>query len=343
VAATLRYDDRVVFVGDSNTANGYYAEAGGLIDQLGPLGDSLTIVNSGVGGNKIADIEADVAARITDHNPDVVVLWVGVNDASAGTLAAAFRADHDSTLAQILAWDPTVQIVCVSILLSGELWSSVGPAFAGNAFDAAIDALNVEIAASAAAAGVTYVDIRTPGALYESQVNLPEPGNTLGFLTNDGLHVFGVGEVLVGTWIFPFLDLAVDDQTAAGYFRTGKPNYISGASMADDHEGEWLDIGDMDNLSFQATWFGNPTGTFRIEGSNDGPVTDTSTRQEQPSGQVAPATIHTSATNPAAVGGTHMIKLANRAERWVRFVYDRTSGDGELYVAFSGKRSRPRA
>lgn len=202
MAAAIRYNDRVVFVGDSITENGWYAVAGGLIAQLGALGASLTVINSGVSGNKVADLAAAVPARVTNYNPNVVVIFIGANDASAGTPPATFRASYDSLISKIVAFAPGVQIVCLSILCQGELWSTSGPSFAGNAFDSTITSLNAEIA-GAAAGCATYVDIRTQGARYEAEVNTPAPGAASGFLTSDGLHPNATGSARIGTWTLP--------------------------------------------------------------------------------------------------------------------------------------------
>lgn len=199
-----------MFVGDSITADGWFDENesiyGGtnlLVQQLEAARGDVDVVNSGVGGDQIADIEAAVQTRIINHHPDVVILAVGVNDAGA-TAPATFRASYDATLAAIQSGWPSAQIVCVGILLYREQWASSPPPahFSGNPLDSQVEDLNVEIEASAAAHGCTYVDTRTPAAAYEEGHNLPEPGAISGVLTVDGLHPNATGQRLMSDAAF---------------------------------------------------------------------------------------------------------------------------------------------
>ena len=223
-----------VFVGDSLTAGGWYdadqpgSEGVGtdlLMQQLeAPVGSkyvhippltshptpisksntrALTVVNSGVGGDEISDIEDDIPGRITDYNPDVVVIQVGINDCVISqTALATFRASYDNVLATVKATLPNVQIVCVSLLVYRELWeSSPAPAhFAGNQFDTgalSIPNYNAQIEASAAAHGAYYVDVRAPAALADVTLNAPEPGEIFGGVTGDGLHPTAAGQMVM--------------------------------------------------------------------------------------------------------------------------------------------------
>lgn len=42
---------------------------------------TATVINRGISGNKVADLEARFAADCLDHTPDMVTIYVGVNDA----------------------------------------------------------------------------------------------------------------------------------------------------------------------------------------------------------------------------------------------------------------------
>lgn len=220
----------LLFVGDSRTAQAYFAVADGLIDQInaqiptvvaprysslggGATASSLAggatmstvadvtihnvvrVVNSGVGGNKTADIAADVPGRITDHDPDVVVLFVGINDITFGVPLEDTLDNYESILTQIRAWSPTVPIVCVSELWYGEQWLS-GPLRWSNTpdYDAAIDAVCSGYAALASTYSATSIDVRSPFLVYESVNNVPEPG-ARGFTSDDGLHPGPVGQL----------------------------------------------------------------------------------------------------------------------------------------------------
>lgn len=123
--------------------------------------------------------------------------------------------------------------------------------------------------------------------------------------------------------------------------REFKPKYISpaAANMGATITAPWINIEGVDNLSFHIQWASaDAVGVFSVEASNAAVAMDASTRTEGPAATPATFTIYTEATtNPASNNGTHIIPLTDRAERWVRFKYTRTSGTGTLNVAFAGK------
>ncbi len=175
-------------------------------------GGQVWAINSGVGGNQVADIEAAIPARITNYAPDVVVLEVGINDCrgvpTGPTPLVTFRASYDNILATVIAALPSVKIACVSLLLMREQWASAPPPahFSGNPFDSgptSIDAYNAQISASAAAHGCTYIDVRAPLAIVESSLNTPEPGAIDNVLTTDGIHPNAVGQFQMSTAVYP--------------------------------------------------------------------------------------------------------------------------------------------
>jgi len=84
---------KVVFFGDSITQMG--VDKGGYIDLIKQdiiskgLSEKYDIIGAGIGGNKIYDLFLRMDKDVLDQHPDVVVIWVGVNDvwhkASHGT------------------------------------------------------------------------------------------------------------------------------------------------------------------------------------------------------------------------------------------------------------------
>ena len=71
---------RVVFFGDSITQAGI--QPGGYIDRLKKLlpADQFELLGAGIGGNKIYDLFLRMDDDVLAQKPDVVVIWVGVND-----------------------------------------------------------------------------------------------------------------------------------------------------------------------------------------------------------------------------------------------------------------------
>lgn len=80
---------RVIFFGDSITQAG--VNPGGYIDRLRNMlpADQYELIGAGIGGNKIYDLFLRMDDDVLAKQPDVVVIWVGVNDvwhkATSGT------------------------------------------------------------------------------------------------------------------------------------------------------------------------------------------------------------------------------------------------------------------
>ena len=89
----IQKKQKVIFFGDSITQAG--VEPGGYITRLREMlagqqrGDDYELIGAGIGGNKIYDLYLRMDDDVLSKNPDVVFIWVGVNDvwhkASSGT------------------------------------------------------------------------------------------------------------------------------------------------------------------------------------------------------------------------------------------------------------------
>lgn len=84
---------KVLFFGDSITQagvqpNGYIVKLDSIIKQS-HLQDSIELAGAGIGGNKVYDLYLRMEDDVLKKNPDVVVIYVGINDvwhkASYGT------------------------------------------------------------------------------------------------------------------------------------------------------------------------------------------------------------------------------------------------------------------
>ena len=75
---------KIVFFGDSITELG--VKKGGYIDLLNNRiasngqTNQFELLGAGIGGNKIYDLSLRLERDVLDKSPDVVVIWVGVND-----------------------------------------------------------------------------------------------------------------------------------------------------------------------------------------------------------------------------------------------------------------------
>lgn len=84
---------KIIFFGDSITQmgvnkGGYISLAKQIIAQKG-VSDQYDLQGAGIGGNKVYDLYLRMEDDVLSKNPDIVIIWVGVNDvwhkASYGT------------------------------------------------------------------------------------------------------------------------------------------------------------------------------------------------------------------------------------------------------------------
>ena len=93
ISMTSQTKKKVLFFGDSITQAG--VNPGGYIDVMNKmlvsqnLSGNYELIGSGIGGNKIYDLYLRIEDDVLSKNPDIVVIYVGVNDvwhkASYGT------------------------------------------------------------------------------------------------------------------------------------------------------------------------------------------------------------------------------------------------------------------
>jgi len=84
---------RIIFFGDSITQagvqpTGYITKLDSIVKQA-HLPDSVELIGAGIGGNKVYDLYLRMEEDVLKKNPDVVLIYVGINDvwhkASSGT------------------------------------------------------------------------------------------------------------------------------------------------------------------------------------------------------------------------------------------------------------------
>src|SRR6185295_3427247 len=90
---SMQKKTKVIFFGDSITQAG--VQPTGYITKVGELckaenkGDQYEFIGAGIGGNKIYDLYLRMEDDVLAKNPDVVVIYIGVNDvwhkSSSGT------------------------------------------------------------------------------------------------------------------------------------------------------------------------------------------------------------------------------------------------------------------
>ncbi|MBC7775677.1 MAG: G-D-S-L family lipolytic protein [Phycisphaerae bacterium] len=188
---------RVVFFGDSITEAG--VRPGGYIAQMR---DSITVqgkarryelLGAGIGGNKIYDLYLRLEDDVLALKPNVVVLYVGVNDVwhkqlfGTGTDADKFQKFYMALIQKfqkkgirVIACTPA----CIGERHSGE-----------NQMDSELDRFSQIIRMVAAEKNIPLCDFRQ-AFLYNSAINNPDNRES-GMLTSDGVHLNEEGNKLV--------------------------------------------------------------------------------------------------------------------------------------------------
>src|SRR5258705_9874189 len=80
----IQKKQRIVFFGDSITEagvkpTGFITRLGEMLKQKG-IDNNYELMGAGIGGNKVYDLYLRMEDDVLAKNPDVVVIWVGVND-----------------------------------------------------------------------------------------------------------------------------------------------------------------------------------------------------------------------------------------------------------------------
>jgi lysophospholipase L1-like esterase len=178
----VRPGDVTVFFGNSiseDTANGnWYQQLCATLDLVYTGDDALTYIEEGVGGDYLEDMLARVEADCIDHEPTLVFIEGGVNDARNGITTTA--ASLDAIITAIWAADPDVRIVVVGPCIDGvALPTELNPF--PNPNDEAIVDTNNAMRAVCIARGVTFIDLRTA---FEKTLTQAEATA----LSSDGVH-----------------------------------------------------------------------------------------------------------------------------------------------------------
>jgi lysophospholipase L1-like esterase len=119
---------RVLFFGDSITQMG--VDKGGYIDLIKTnlaqkgLSNQYEILGAGIGGNKIYDLFLRMDKDVLAQNPDIVFIWVGVNDVwhkashGTGTDYDKFGGFYDAVVKKLKAQG--IKVILVTPAVIGE-------------------------------------------------------------------------------------------------------------------------------------------------------------------------------------------------------------------------------
>jgi lysophospholipase L1-like esterase len=190
---------KVLFFGDSITQMG--VKKGGYIDLINQdlaykgLADKFEIVGAGIGGNKIYDLYLRMDKDVLEQKPEVVFIWVGVNDVwhksslGTGTDYDKFGKFYDAVVKKLQS--NGIKVILVTPAAIGERNDY------SNEQDGDLNLYSGWIRKYAADNTLGLVDLRKT---FHDYIVANNPSNVdRGILTTDRVHLNEKGNALVAT------------------------------------------------------------------------------------------------------------------------------------------------
>ena len=188
---------RIVFFGDSITQAG--VNPGGFISLIGDalkkqgIGSSYELIGAGIGGNKVYDLYLRMDDDVLAKNPDIVMIWVGVNDVwhkasyGTGTDADKFGKFYAAIIKKLQARN--IRIILCTPATIGERTDF------SNQQDGDLNRYSQIIRDLAAQYNTELLDLRKIFLAYNIDHNRENKDS--GILTVDGVHLNPQGNQLV--------------------------------------------------------------------------------------------------------------------------------------------------
>ena len=188
---------KVIFFGDSITELG--VKKGGFIDLLNTRitnngqASQYDLIGAGIGGNKIYDLFLRLDKDVLSKDPNVVVIWVGVNDVwhksmmGTGTDYDKFGLFYDALVQKVQTKGAKVILVTPAVI--GERSDNSNPQ------DGELNLYASWIRKYAMEHQLTLVDCRKLFMEYSIKNNLKQADK--GILTYDRVHLNDTGNLLV--------------------------------------------------------------------------------------------------------------------------------------------------
>lgn len=188
---------KVVFFGDSITQAG--VEPGGYITELQKLLEGsgmqhqFELAGAGIGGNKVYDLYLRLEDDVLSKDPDIVVIWVGVNDVwhkrshGTGTDADKFVRFYNALIKKLKARNIRV-IICTPAVIGERTDHS-------NELDGDLNHYAQLIRNIAKDNAVELLDLRKQFLDYNLKHNTENRES--GILTTDRVHLNAQGNKLV--------------------------------------------------------------------------------------------------------------------------------------------------
>lgn len=194
---TLNKKKRVVFFGDSITQMG--AGNGGYIRLMEDIiksenkSEEFELVGAGISGNKVTDLYLRLDKDVLSKHPDIVVIYVGINDiwhkrlAGTGTDYVKFGEFYNAIVKKLLAANIKVMVCTPSVI--GERKDN------SNEQDGELNMYSNWLRYYAKTNELPCVDLRTE---FQNYLIANNPSNEeKGLLTSDRVHLNAKGNQFV--------------------------------------------------------------------------------------------------------------------------------------------------
>jgi lysophospholipase L1-like esterase len=190
---------KVIFFGDSITQAG--VQPTGYITKVGEmcskdkLSDKYEFIGAGIGGNKIYDLYLRMDDDVLAKNPDIVVIYIGVNDvwhkqsSGTGTDYDKFEKFYNAVIKKLT--DKGIKVILATPAVIGERTDAT------NQLDGDLNKYSALIRTIAANNKLPLVDLRKSFMDY-NKANNPE-NKEQGILTTDRVHLNEKGNELVAS------------------------------------------------------------------------------------------------------------------------------------------------
>lgn len=189
---------RIIFFGDSITQQGN--DPGGYValvrDSLRVLGPQYEVIGAGISGNKVSDLERRLRKDVLDKKPDIVVIYIGINDVWHYQFA-----DRGLTGTPKDSFEIKLRGIVSAIQHSGAIVILCTPSVIGekkggeNSWDTMLDGYSDVSRKVAGDEAAELLDLRNNFTLFLKDHN---PQNLeKGILTTDGVHLNSEGNRFV--------------------------------------------------------------------------------------------------------------------------------------------------
>ncbi|MFN7116636.1 MAG: SGNH/GDSL hydrolase family protein [Saprospiraceae bacterium] len=196
---------KIVFFGDSITQagvnpGGYIDVMKGMLEKAG-IKDKYQLIGAGIGGNKVYDLYLRLEEDVLVHKPDVVLIWVGVNDVwhkrsfGTGTDADKFEKFYIALIKKIQATGAKVVVATPAVIGERTDFS--------NELDGDLNLYSRIIRTIAARFDCPVADLRKEFLQYN--INNNPQNKESGILTTDRVHLNEKGNQLVAEILYKIL------------------------------------------------------------------------------------------------------------------------------------------